>query len=137
MNIIKLVKDAKLPVGEYIVVGSGTMAALGIRDAGDIDLVISAGLYQKLKQTGWEEVDKGEYKVLYNDLFEAGLCWDSVNEIPNLDELKKDAVMIDGVAFASLGRVREWKLKMRRLKDIKDVLLIDKYLEQSQSVAGS
>jgi len=137
MNIIKIIKDAKLPDGEYIVVGSGVMNALGIRDAEDIDLVISANLYQQLKQAGWEEVDKGEYKVLFNEPFEAGFSWDSVDETPNLDDLKKDAVMIDGVAFASLGRVREWKLKVRRLKDIKDVLMIDKYLEQSQSVAGS
>ena len=44
MNIIKIIKDAKLPDGEYIVVGSGIMNALGIRDAEDIDLVISANL---------------------------------------------------------------------------------------------
>jgi len=128
MDIVKIVKDSGLPKGEFIVVASGIMNALGIRESDDIDLVVTHNLYQILKQSGREEVDKEDYKVLLNGPLEAGLCWDSENEIPNFDNLIKDAVVINDVPFASLERVKSYKQKMQRPKDIKDIALIDKYL---------
>jgi hypothetical protein len=129
MNIPKLVKEQNLPKGEYIVVASGILNALGIRDSDDIDLVITPKLYIKLKNQGWKEVNKGTYKVLEKGPFEVGLCWDSdENETPNLQNLLANAVYIDEVPFASIYRVKEWKHKMGREKDLKDLKLIQDYL---------
>lgn len=74
MNIPILVKEQGFPAGEFIVVASGILNALGIRDSDDIDLVITQSLYDKLKAQGWTEINKGSYSVLEHGPFEAGLC---------------------------------------------------------------
>lgn len=135
MNIPKLVKEQGFKDGDYIVVASGILNALSIRDSDDIDLVITPELYEKLKNQGWKEVNKGAYSVLEHGPFEAGLCWDSdENETPNLADLLQDSTVIEGVYFSSLERVRSWKQKMGREKDLKDLRLIDDYLLLQKSL---
>lgn len=133
MDIVKAINQAKLPKDQLIVVASGIMNALGIRESDDIDLVITPELYKRLKNTpGWKEIEKHGYNVLMNGPFEAGLSWDNDDEIPNLDYLLKDAVYIKDVPFASLEKVRTWKEKMGREKDKKDLVLIDNYLDNKK-----
>lgn len=56
MDIVTRVQQLALPLKEAVVVGSGSLAALGILDeATDIDLAVSHNVYQELKQSGWEE----------------------------------------------------------------------------------
>lgn len=134
MNIPKLVKEQGFPAGEFIVVASGILNALGIRDSDDIDLVITQSLYDKLKAQGWTEINKGSYSVLEHGPFEAGLCWDSDEaETPNLTDLLSGATYIQDVPFASLERVKAWKAKMGREKDIRDLSLIDTYNANQQA----
>ncbi len=134
MNITEIVKKANLPEGEYIIAASGIMNALDIRESEDIDVVVTPNLYKKLLSDGWREVDKGEYKVVMNGPFEVGLCWDSVNGIPNLEDLLKDSVTIGGIKFVGLERVRAWKAKEKRPKDLKDIELIDNYLAKKEYI---
>lgn len=134
MNIPKLVKEQGFADGEYIVVASGILNALGIRDSDDIDLVITQSLYDKLKAQGWTEINKGTYSVLEQGPFEAGLSWDSNEaETPNLSDLLASATIIQGVPFASVERVRAWKAKMGRDKDIRDLALIDEYVASQKA----
>lgn len=130
MDIAKHIKEEKIPDGQYIVVGSGIMNALGIRESDDIDLVITPELYEELKSTtGWEEIKKHDYYVLLKGPFEAGVDWDSPSNQPNLEELKLDSTVVDGVTYTSLNKVRTWKQKLGRDKDKKDLILIDEYLK--------
>ena len=134
MDIPKLVKDQRLPEGEYIVAGGGILNALNIRESEDIDLVVTSSLYKTLKDKGWKEVNKGTYNVLEHDPFEAGLCWDGdKNEMQNIDDLLSDAVYVNDVPFTSLERLRSWKSKMKRDKDIRDIKLIDEYLNTQKN----
>lgn len=94
-------KLQKFPKNSCIVVASGVLGALNIRESNDIDLVISHQLYGQPKKT-LEEVDKGSYKVLINSPFEARLSWDSINEKVNLKILLDDALYIDDVPFVDL-----------------------------------
>ena len=50
MNILQKVKELNLPEGSYVVEGSGVLDVLGIREANDIDLVVSPEVYEKLKE---------------------------------------------------------------------------------------
>ncbi|MFA5841907.1 MAG: hypothetical protein WC835_03050 [Candidatus Paceibacterota bacterium] len=44
MNIAQRVKKLNFPIGEYVVVGSGLLDALGLRKANDIDVAITQKL---------------------------------------------------------------------------------------------
>ncbi len=106
------------------------MAAAGIREANDIDLLVSEEIFQKLKETGWKELDKGPNDVpLVYGVFEAHeKSWSFSSHDPSLKELLATANVVDGVPFASLEEVRRWKVTSGREKDLVDIRLIDEYL---------
>ena len=45
MNIIEKAKKLNFPAGEYVIVGSGTLDALGIRQANDLDVAVLPELH--------------------------------------------------------------------------------------------
>ncbi|MEX0651862.1 MAG: hypothetical protein WD509_00220 [Candidatus Paceibacterota bacterium] len=45
MNIFERVKRLNFPFGEYVVVGGGVMEAYGLRNAGDLDIVVGSALF--------------------------------------------------------------------------------------------
>jgi len=130
-EIITKVKTLNLPKGSYIVFGSCPMAVLGIREANDIDLLVSQEIYEKLKKDGWKEVDKGPNdKPLIRDVFEAHNNWNFSSYKPTLKDLLLNSMEVDGITFASLEDVRKWKVASGRPKDITDLELIDNYLKK-------
>jgi len=52
MDIFKKLKELNLPEGKYVVIGSGLLAALGLREANDLDLLVSADLLAGLIKSG-------------------------------------------------------------------------------------
>ena len=42
MDVIAEVKKLDLPLGQYVVIGSGIMAQLGLREANDVDIAVIA-----------------------------------------------------------------------------------------------
>jgi len=128
-EIITKVKSLDLPAGSYVVFGSCPMALAGIREANDIDMLVSQKLRKHLSQIGWEQIYKNPNdEPLVHDVFEAHDNWNFSEFSPTLKELLKTANVVDGVPFASLQNVRRWKAVGRRPKDLKDVKLIDEYL---------
>ena len=129
-EIIAKVKALNLPKKSYVVFGSCSMAALGIREAQDIDMLVSKTVFDMLKRAGWQEVDKGqEDKPLTHDVFEVHDNWNFSSYSLTLEQLLATANIIDGVPFASLEEVRKWKTASGRPKDIVDIELIDRYLK--------
>ena len=49
MNVIAEVKKLRLPFGQYVVIGSGIMAQLGLREANDVDIAVTPDLHVKLR----------------------------------------------------------------------------------------
>lgn len=135
MNIIEEVKKLNLPKGKYAVVGSGPLDIRNIRPAHDIDLIVSQDIYDKLKSMGWEEVNfpnTGRPWVLFHGLFDVSTSW-SVNDYkPSPQQLIRDADLIGGVPFVRLEDVLQWKTTCRRAKDLKDIKLIEEYLETNK-----
>lgn len=128
-DFIQAIKQLGLKPSEYIVIGSGILGILDIREVGDIDLVVSKKEFQKYEESGeWTKkyFDDGTYYLL-KDLYEIGLDWDSKNAEPNLDELKKDQLILNDIPFVSLERLKQWKIKKGREKDLADVKLIQEY----------
>lgn len=129
IEIISKVKKLRLPDGEYVVFGSCPMAACGIREANDIDMYVTTGILQTLKDHGWQQVHKGPGDEPYTyDVYEAHDTWSFSPYGPTLEHLLESAMVIDGIPFASLEEVRKWKFASGGTKNVHDVELIDKYL---------
>lgn len=130
MDIVRKVKELNLPDGGYVVIGSSVMDVLGIREAIDIDLVVSPEVYEKLRQEeGWEEKFLYGMNYLIKDEYEVWLSWDNENNEPNLKDLLNGAHIIEGMSFVDIKRLLDWKKRKGRDKDLIDVGLIEKYLE--------
>lgn len=128
-EIVEKVKALDWPKGSYIVFGSGPMAAAGIREANDIDFLVSPELRKSLQKQGWKELVKNPNdKPLVRGDFEAHDNWNFSDYSPTLPELLSRAKYYDDVPFASLEDVRKWKASGKRPKDRADVKKIDQFL---------
>ena len=131
-EIVEKVKGLNLPAGGYVVFGSCPLAAAGLREANDIDMLVSDEVLTNLEQAGWQQADKGkDDKPLTYGVFEAHNRWNFSSYSPTLEQLLDTANVIEGVPFASLEEVRKWKAASGRPKDLKDIELIDAYLSKS------
>jgi hypothetical protein len=129
-EIIEKVKQLNLPKNSYIVFGSCPLALAKLRDANDIDMLVSESVFKKLEHEGWSTIYKGPAdKPLSKGDFEIHMKWDFSSYKPTLEHLLASADYKDGIPFASLKEVRKWKLASGRPKDIDDINLIDAYLQ--------
>jgi hypothetical protein len=133
MNIIQKIKELNLPNDQYIVIGSGTMSALGIREANDIDMSVTEELFDKLKKTGeWEEFEKYGRPFLIKDVFDINksLGWEKYST--TVEEVNKSALFIEGIPFMNLDELIKFKDAMGREKDLKDIALIKEYINKKE-----
>ncbi len=129
MDVIAEVKKLDLPLGQYVVVGSGIMPQLGLREANDVDIAVTPDLHTKLRTSGeWDEEER------YGKIF---LKKETVDIIPRLDwesysttteEAIASAIIIDGVPFMNLTELLKFKRALGRAKDLPDIALIEEYL---------
>src|SRR3989338_2985449 len=128
-EIIPKVKDLNLPVNSYIVFGSAPLTVAGIREAKDIDLLVTKEVFDELKKNGWKELYKSTNdKPIIYDVFEAHYNWDFSPYKPTLKHLLESALVVDGVPFASLDEVIKWKTASGGTKHTADIELIKNYL---------
>lgn len=129
-ELFSIIKELKLPRGEFVIFGSAPMGVRGIRECRDIDVLVTRKLYADLKKDKvWspKKATSGSESLCFNnvELFEN---WPGINDV---EKLIAEADIIDEMPFAKLERVIEWKKGMGREKDIKDVELIENYLKNS------
>ena len=131
MNLFEKVKELNLPLGQYCVVGSGPLFAHNLRESNDIDLLITADLYKKLKENGWQikHYQNGNEYLTF-DCFEANInfCWKNYQPDPKYQI--ESAEIIKGIPFLRLDELLKWKREFRREKDLKDIVLIENYLKK-------
>jgi predicted nucleotidyltransferase len=133
MTIFERIRALNLPVGSYVVGGSGVLEALGIRKVGDLDVLVSKGLFESFAQAGMKEdetffnkygrrtIKISESVEIYNDFVAGKYRFEP-------EELIERAVMIEGVPFISVEDLLMYKRELNREKDFKDIELIEKYL---------
>lgn len=131
-DVVSKVKSLMLPQGEYIVYGAAPFAVYGIREANDIDLLVSQKLFEQLKSQGWEQITKGpKDEPVTKDIFEAHNTWEFSPYAPTVSELLSRATVVEGIPFASLEDVRKWKETSGRPKDLVDLQLIKDFLSKT------
>lgn len=130
-EIIAKVKSLHLPRDSYVLYGSCPMALHGIREANDIDLLVTSKVLNRLEKSGWKKIIKGpkDHPFTFEE-FEAHDNWNFSNYCPSLEQLQSSATIVEGIPFASIQEVRKWKAASTRSKFKRDVELIDEYLSR-------
>ncbi len=133
MDIFEEVKKLNLPLGKYVVVGSGIMAAKRMRNINDIDLLVTEDVYEIIsKQEGWTSEPKSDGWTLTKGIYEIDKVFKYKEYNPGTDHLIKTAEIINGIPFMQLSELVKFKEILRREKDLEDIELIKKYLENGE-----
>ena len=131
MDIFDEVRKINLPKGEYVIAGSGILGALGIREIGDVDVLVTPRLFDDLLAQGWKyqevEVEGRRRQKLTHGVCEAykDFWYDGITR--SVTDMIRDAVIIDGVPFLSLEELKVIKQHMGRDKDKRDIGLIEEF----------
>lgn len=129
VNIFQELKKLNLPTDQYIVVGSGLLAARGIRETRDLDLVLSPELFQQYQQRGWKEKMRPNGKPsLTKGKVELYLDVNAGDFNPTFEELKSREQIIQGFPFISLRDLLKFKQAYNRPKDLQDIETIKSLL---------
>ena len=124
-GLMEELKKLNLPKDEFSVFGSGPIAIRGLKEPGDLDIIVTENLWNKLKQI-YTLVKKQNYEYLTINGIDIFHDWTSPEY--NLNELIKTSDVIDGIRFVTLKTVLEWKKKRNLEKDKMDIILIQDYL---------
>lgn len=132
MDIFKKLQELNFPPGEYVVAG-GAMAAHGIREAHDLDILVTPNLYQKLLGQGFEKCQceqclKNDRIMLKKDNVDILPNYILGNYIGDTSTLIKTADIIKGFPFIKLSELVKFKKELGRQKDFDDIKLIEEYL---------
>lgn len=129
-NIFAEVQQLGLPLGSYVVVSGGVLAAHGLRAYGDVDVLATPEAYAAaLAQGGWEEITKNGLKAATKGNAEMATGMLPLpGYAPDVAQMIAEADIINGVAFATLQETLTFKRAMGRDKDKRDIALIENYL---------
>lgn len=132
MNVFTEVTNLQLPPEDFLVLGSGIMGALGIRPIGDLDLLVTPEVFERLRNEGWKyelvTINDRQREKISKDKTEAfkDFWWKNSQLEIRLGTIEPQ--VIQGIRFLPLSVLREVKLAMGREKDLEDIVLIDNYL---------
>ena len=127
-DLFNKVKEIGLPLGKYAIFGSGPMGIRELRECRDLDIIVTEDIYNIYKNnSGWElkKCDKSEY--LEKDNIELWKNWSPSDW--NINQLIKNAEIIDDLPFVRLEEVLRWKKILGREKDLEDIKIIERYLK--------
>ena len=112
-----------LPTGAYAVFGGSALALHGLREASDLDIAVTKTLFQKLAKEHEKDPDADSMQLGELDIW----CkWLPDGTLP--DKYIARATQIRGVPVATLEDMLDWKRRMNREKDQKDITLITAWL---------
>ncbi len=121
--LIDEVKRLNLPLGKYAVFGSAVMAIRGIREAPNIDVIVTNDLWHKLLDLFSPDAE-GFIKIGHVKISN----WWFVPTRKDISTMIKEAEIIRGIPFVRLEEVLAYKSKLNRWKDKRDVVLIREFL---------
>jgi hypothetical protein len=127
--LFRRLASLNLPPADFVVAGSGSMLAHGIKtDVGDLDVVARGDAWKAALRLGKPvRAPRGHahHMLLFGGEIEILDAWFDYK----IDDLIGEAEEFEGVNFCPLWRVVEWKTLLGREKDRADIDLIGRYLE--------
>lgn len=140
MNIKDKLIEIDLNSDNSIVIGSGILNALNLRESKDIDVVVTEEKYKELSSDSRFKKEENHGKeVLADGLFEIGTSWTVVGKTWRFKDLLDYSIVIEGVRYNSLQFLLEAKKGWLaagdiRQKDIDDVKLIEDYMDNLKNL---
>jgi hypothetical protein len=130
MNIFEEIQKLNFAADSYVVVGGAALAARGIKETADIDIVSSPELFEFCKQNAWKEhLRPNGKRGLSRGIVEIYLDVNCGNFNPSFQELRNRAEMMNGIPFCNLQDVISFKREYGRAKDFQDIKLIQTYFQ--------
>jgi hypothetical protein len=126
-------KKLNLPASDFCIVGSGTLAIKGIRDTKDLDVIVTNKLWNDLLAKYESEVENGVERIKFNNNIEILNPSQSIfgnSGVVAIEEIFEKADVVDDIKFINLDHLKKIKLMLGREKDLNDIKLIDKYLNE-------
>jgi hypothetical protein len=137
MDIIQEVRKLDFPVGKYVVVGSGPLAVRGLKEARDIDIVVTEDLFERCISDGWDILpwtypEKIGQSYLRRGIVELNLDVNSGDMNLTIAELIGRAELIDDVSFITVSDMIRFKRAYLRNnpKHEQDILVAERYLKE-------
>ncbi len=122
-DIIHLLKKAAFDSSEYWVTSGAAMVLHGIKNmTRDIDLGCTSQMADKLERKGYrtEVLPDGSRKILFSSTIEIFENW-----------VEDNVILLHGLPVVSLDGMIRMKEKIGREKDLKDILLINKWRDSN------
>jgi hypothetical protein len=122
-------RSLQLPANDYAIFGSGPLVVRGvIETANDLDVLCRGAAWEAvctLAPPKWDPKWSVELVSLYDDRLTFGTRW-AIGEV-DVDELIDSAEMIEGLPFARLAYVIEYKKRSARPKDIEHLEALGRF----------
>lgn len=129
-TIVQRVKQLALPDGEYLVIGSGLLDALNLRDAHDLDLAVSESLFEVFAASGdFKRLSKYGSEVLEGktDSTKDIEIWKQWQDDLPFEVLIQRTVTVDGAVFAHPETIIGRKEARGLEKDLNDIRLLKEH----------
>jgi hypothetical protein len=122
-----------LPKNDFAIGSSGVLAVRGIREANDLDIVVTNKLWNRLaKKNNILVSNSRPYIQLSGNIQILGNAFEKNFDLYTNDELVSKAEYINEIKYILLDLVVIMKQKIGREKDIRDIQLINEYLHKSK-----
>lgn len=131
MQIFTKLKELNLSLGQYVVVGSGLLAALGIREANDLDIAVTKELFKKLTDS-----NKFQAETKYGRPFLTAPLVEIIGQLDwshyqtKVKEAIRTAYLVNGYPFLNFEETIKFKKALGREKDFRDIKLLEDYLDE-------
>lgn len=122
-EIICLLQEAALDIGEYWVTSGAAMVLYGIKDmARDIDLGCTNKMADRLEEKGYfvEVLRDGTRRIVFSETIEIFENW-----------VEDKVILFEGLPVVSIEGLVLMKEKLGREKDLKDIRLINEFRERA------
>lgn len=114
-----------LPLGHYVVAGSGPLAVRELREANDIDIQVDDELWARLESIHGPS-HGGTVLALAEDVdAHRDAAYEPFPGARPLSQQIREADVVDGVAFMSLADTKVAKRAKARPKDLEDIRIIE------------
>ncbi len=122
-EILKQLKQLDLAPEQYCVMTGAGLVLYGVKpQTQDIDLGCTEEQFNELLKRGYRcQEKKGNLCILIEDSIEIYRNW-----------LPEKTVYIDGIPVADIACIRDYKRSLRREKDLKDLDLIEIFLNHKR-----
>ena len=129
INIHNELHSLDLNESNSLVIGSGILQALNIRNAQDLDIIVNESTFKSLQSE--ESLIYEPRRIvgdrLYKNDVEIFTQWDILEKRYSFTDLFSHSVVIDEARYLSLDFIEKVKKQLNRDKDKKDLILIEKY----------